>query len=83
MPGDMAFTPDGRILALLSGRSTAVTLVQFLERKELASMDSGRPLSFSPDGGQLLTTGENSRGLQLWDLRLIRQQLAALQLSWD
>ena len=83
MPGDMAFAPDGRMLALLRGRNTGVTLVSFPEGKELASLDTGRPLAFSPDGGQLLTTGESSRGLLLWDLRRIRQQLAALQLSWD
>lgn len=83
MPGDMAFTADGRILALLRGRNRGVTLVQFPEGKELASLDAGRPLAFSPDGGQLLTTGESSRGLLLWDLRLIRQQLTALQLGWD
>ncbi len=83
MPGDMAFTPDGHILALLRGRNTGVTLVSFPEGKELASLDTGRPLAFSRDGGQLLTTGESSRGLLLWDLRLIRQQLAALQLNWD
>jgi WD40 repeat protein len=29
MPGDMAFTPDGRTLALLRGRNTGVTLVLF------------------------------------------------------
>ena len=83
MPGDMAFTPDGRILALLRGRNAGVTLVSFPEGKELASLDTGRPLAFSPDGDRLLTTGESSRGLLLWDLRLIRQQLAALQLNWD
>jgi len=82
MPGDMAFAPDGRMLALLRGRNTGVTLVSFPEAKELASLDTGRPLAFSPDGGQLLTTGESSRGLLLWNLRLIRHQLAALRLSW-
>lgn len=77
------FTPDGRILAMLRGRNTWITLVSFPEGNELASLDTGRPLAFFPDGGQLLTTGESSRGLLLWDLRLIRQQLAAPQLGWE
>lgn len=83
MPGDMVFSRDGRVLALLRGRNSGVALLQFPEGKELASLETGRPLAFSPDGGALLTTGESSQGLLLWDLRLIRQQLAALRLDWE
>ena len=44
------------------------------------------PLCFSPDGA-LLAVAEilpRDKGLvRLWDLRLIRQQLVAMNLDWD
>ena len=39
-------------------------------------------LAFSPDGAQL-AVGTVTEGIQLWDLRLIRQELAAMKLDWD
>jgi WD40 repeat protein len=37
---------------------------------------------FTPDGSRLVVTTEG-QGIQVWDLRLIRQQLAGIGLDWD
>src|SRR5262249_8169410 len=40
-------------------------------------------LAFSPDGTHLAAACWTPHAVQLWDLRLIRRQLAALGLDWD
>src|SRR5262249_27424541 len=37
----------------------------------------------SPDGSQLVTYAGRDRAMHVWDLRLIRQQLKAMDLDWD
>jgi len=37
---------------------------------------------FSPDGSQLAVV-QNDQQVLLWDLRLIRQELAQMHLDWD
>ena len=81
--GYMAFSPDGRMLALLHGRNRNVKLISVPGGRELATLDTGRPLCFSPDGGQLVTAGEDCRSLLVWDLRRIRQELGVLGLDWE
>jgi WD40 repeat protein len=79
-----AFTPDGKILAIGLGER-GVRLLAAGTSRELATLPVGRlitHLCFSPDGTQLLVTHEPGYS-QLWDLRLIRQQLAAMNLDWD
>jgi len=50
----------------------------------LQAPDAGRiaALRFSPDSTQLAALEANAQ-VQLWDLRLIRQQLKQMQLDWD
>jgi WD40 repeat protein len=82
----MAFTADGRLLAITRS-AQRVELVDTQTARELATLEAPSPqmvswLGFSPDGSQLAAATEN-HVIQLWDLRLIRKQLAAMGLDWN
>ncbi|HYV28108.1 MAG TPA: tetratricopeptide repeat protein, partial [Candidatus Eisenbacteria bacterium] len=82
----MAFSRDGRMLAVAISRST-VRLVQAATGSELATLEAPDRMdihwiTFNADGTQLaVVTGAGP--IQLWDLRLIRQQLATMKLDWE
>ena len=83
-PGPLAFARDGSLLAI-ARTLTDVQLVDTVTGRALATLQAPEPrqvswLCFSPDGGRLAaaTAGDH---VQLWDLRLIRQQLAAMGLD--
>jgi WD40 repeat protein len=85
-PGPLAFARDGGLLAI-AHTLTDVQLVDPTTGQALATLHAPDPrqvawLGLSHDGGRLAvaTAGDH---VQLWDLRLIRQQLAALGLDWD
>ncbi len=82
MYGSMAFSSDGLIVSLLRGRNGNLQLISVPDGRELAALDTGPPLCFSRDGRFLATAGEDLRAVFVWDLRLIRQQLAAMKLDW-
>jgi hypothetical protein len=50
---------------------------------ETTDQNTLTPLEFSPDGGRLYAVGEQPRALYIWDLRLIRSRLKALDADWD
>jgi hypothetical protein len=82
----MAFSRDGRMLAIGITHDT-VQLIDTATWRELATLEAPHPtilwsLSFSPDGTHL-AVGSKARLSQLWDLRLIRRQLAAMNLDWE
>lgn len=84
--GPIAFSPDGRVLVIAHSRST-VDLIDVTTGEPLGSLQSPDPIElsdfcFSCDGGQLLTVSMNRR-IQLWDLRGLRQRLAAMGLDWN
>jgi WD40 repeat protein len=85
----VAFAGNGRLLALVDGRNRihlydAATLplrhLATLETPEGSASLMG--LCLSPDGIRLAATTEHNV-IALWDLRLLRQDLVALDLDWD
>lgn len=56
--GDVAFSPDSRILAYVS--DTAVNLVNVETGKLLLILDEHGPIAFSPDGRTLACVGDNN-----------------------
>src|SRR5205823_3179085 len=63
----------------------SVCLFDVETARELAVLPASRLISqasFSPDGTQLLITYETAFA-HLWDLRLIRRELAEMNLDWD
>ena len=82
-----AFSPDTSILAVESGEGS----IRLLDpntgdeyaRLEDPSQDRARHITFSPDGTQLIATNDDSRTIHVWDLRLIRTQLAQRGLDWN
>ncbi|HYH68890.1 MAG TPA: protein kinase [Urbifossiella sp.] len=86
LPGPLAFSGDGAVLAV----ATSLSTIQLLEvgtwrpLVRLQEPDEFRVelLKFTPDGGRLVTSTE-SETLRVWDLRLFRDRLAAAGLDWD
>jgi serine/threonine protein kinase/WD40 repeat protein/tetratricopeptide (TPR) repeat protein len=80
--GWIAFAPDGKVVALLHGVS-GVRLVDPGTGREYARLPAaGTPYCFSPDGSQLVTAAARDGAFQVWDLRLLRRQLAEMGLDW-
>src|SRR5262249_26767863 len=85
-PGGVAFSPDGRVLAL----ARTPSLVQLLALDtlkplaDLAVPDSLRVFSlrFSADSSQVVA-GRHKHEFHVWDLRAIREQLAEMGLDWN
>jgi WD40 repeat protein len=81
-----AFSPDGRVMArTMEGYN--IQLLETSTEKPLTTLEaqvsSGvSTFQFSPDGSHLAAQ-QRDRQVQLWDLRLIRQELAELHLDWD
>jgi len=88
VPGVMAFTPDGRLLAVAWTRRV-IQLVDTATCESLATLEPPDPgaegiysMCFNGEGSTLVAAIENHR-LQVWDLREIRRQLRAMGLDWD
>ena len=82
--GPVAFSRDGRMLALAHSRH-AVRLHDAATFDELATLETHYPqvvtwLCFTP-AGDLLVAADHA--IQLWDLRAIRTQLRAMGLDWE
>ena len=84
-PGWVAFSPDGRLVAL----ETSPAVVQIIDAAtgatgpRLEDPDSGRArwLGFTGDARRLVTVTPFSRAVHVWDIREIARQLASLGLN--
>jgi WD40 repeat protein len=83
--GQPCYSPDGRILAL-TRNGYLVQLLDATTLEELATLEATQllaagQLAFSPDG-TLLAAVFGANAVVLWDLRFIRERLAAMNLDW-
>jgi WD40 repeat protein len=81
-----AFSPDGQMLAVAG--DGAIRLLETASGREYVRLNAPEvtrlaPQCFTPDGAHLIALGRESRALHVWDLRLLRRQLAELGLDWD
>ncbi|MCH7993851.1 MAG: protein kinase [Planctomycetes bacterium] len=91
LPGPIAFSSDGRLLAFGdSGPPLKLTLVDPNTLKRIAILECPgdiivpQSLSFTPDGTRLLFPHPGQGNvLCIWNLRAVREQLAAMDLDWD
>jgi WD40 repeat protein/tRNA A-37 threonylcarbamoyl transferase component Bud32 len=82
----LAFSPDGAVLAIGTSQG-AVRLLESSTGVEIARLEDPnleRALEghFTPDGSALLTCSGDGPGIRVWDLRLIRSELAERGLDW-
>ena len=79
----MAFSPDGHVAAFsISDHEIRLMVVETGE--ELATLPTSRmltSLAFSPGGDRLAAVLEPGY-FQLWNLRQLRKELAAMNLDW-
>ncbi len=82
-PSTTTFSPDGEIIAVFH-RYNRTHFVDAHQGKVLATLDLDRhvPLCFSRDRGTLVMAAADGQ-LKVLDLRLIRRQLAEMNLDWD
>jgi WD40 repeat protein len=80
----VAFSPEGRLAAVsVSDHEIRLTVVETGE--ELATLPTARLLTwlaFSPGGDRLAAVLEPGY-FQLWHLRQLREELAAVNLDWS
>jgi serine/threonine protein kinase/WD40 repeat protein len=86
-PGHVAFSPDGRLMALemapgvvhLKEEATGRTVAKL----EDPHGDRATWQGFTPDGTQLVVVARYASAIHIWDLRAIRKRLKDMNLDWD
>jgi serine/threonine protein kinase/WD40 repeat protein len=83
----VAFTGDGRLMAV-AGTDGAVQLIEPETGREQArleppELDRAYRLAFTPDGSRLAVACSPEKPVDVWNLALIRRQLAGIGLDWE
>jgi tetratricopeptide (TPR) repeat protein len=81
------FSPDSRLLSMETSPG-GIRLVDPVTGREKARLedpnqDTANSCSFTPDGTRLVLSANDGQAIHVWDLRLVRTQLAELGLDWD
>jgi WD40 repeat protein len=84
-PGIISFTPDSSKIAIALDQDT-VQLMETTSGRELATLRAPElheisGLQFTPDGNRLVVSYVSSQ-VDVWDLALLRQGLATMNLEW-
>ena len=86
-PGLVAFTADGKLMALEMAPGVLylkeITSGRTLARLEDPQGDQSTWLGFTPDGTQLVVAARYAGAIHRWDLRAIRARLKTMNLDWD
>jgi WD40 repeat protein len=86
-PGLVAFTADGKLMALEMAPGVIhlkeITLGRTVARLEDPQGDQSTWLGFTPDGTQLVVAARYAGAIHRWDLRAIRARLKTMNLDWD
>jgi serine/threonine protein kinase/WD40 repeat protein len=86
-PGHVAFSPDGRLMALEMAPAVIhlkeVTTGRTVARLEDPHGDRATWQGFTPDGTQLVVVAGYAGAIHIWDLRVIRTRLKDMNLDWD
>ncbi|MGA9924558.1 MAG: tetratricopeptide repeat protein, partial [Isosphaeraceae bacterium] len=85
--GSSCLSPDGR-LGIVQDTSKVLGLVEIETGRTLARLESPDQhgvvsATFSSDGSRLVVTTNEPPCAHVWDLRVIRRQLAEMGLNWD
>jgi serine/threonine protein kinase/WD40 repeat protein len=86
-PGHVAFSPDGRLMALEMAPGV-LHLKEVATGRTVAKLedpygDRANWQGFTPDGARLVVVALNANAIHLWDLRAIRTALKNMKLDWD
>jgi WD40 repeat protein len=86
-PGHVAFSPDGRLMALEMAPAI-LHLKEVATGRTVAKLEDpygDRPYwqGFTPDGTQLVVVSKYASAIHVWDLRAIRARLKNMKLDWD
>jgi serine/threonine protein kinase/WD40 repeat protein len=86
-PGHVAFSPDGRLMAVEMAPAVLhlkeVATGRTVARLEDPCGDRATWQGFTPDGTQLVVVAKYASAIHVWDLRAIRRRLKDMGLDWN
>jgi serine/threonine protein kinase/WD40 repeat protein len=86
-PGHVAFSPDGKLMAVEMAPAIIhlkeVATGRTVARLEDPHGDRAVWQEFTPDGAQLVVVARYAHAIHIWDLRAIRARLKEMNLDWD